>query len=179
MITGTFYSLALNIWCLHKTVLSRKITHSHPMTLVCFCGMYAYTCLQGSREKPDRTPELLGSHEGAGAGPACNHLMTATQGNYRPLCLIGTSHHVWEVMSWYPVAALRFTPPSGSSQDLFLYISFTTRVPPSDFPGCSSFSVCSHLEIASQILKRQRSKVRKAPCAESKIQPELDSSAAE
>lgn len=102
--------------------------------------------------------------------------MAATySGNYRPFCLIGASHYVWEVMNWCPVAALICTPPSGGSQDLFLYISFTTRVPPSDFPGCSSFSVCSHLEMASQILKRQKSKVRKAPCEENEVQPELDS----
>lgn len=63
------------------------------------------------------------------------------------------------VLSPSPEGAIRSPhahPTLSSSQDLFLYISFTTRVPPSDFPGCSSFSVCSHLEMASQILKRKR-----------------------
>lgn len=52
------------------SLASHKGTYSHPITLVCFCGIYAYTCPQSSTEKAERTPELLGSHEGSGAGPA-------------------------------------------------------------------------------------------------------------
>lgn len=70
------------------------------------------------------------------------------------------------VCQWQPPRA----PPSGSAQDLFLYISFTTRVPPSDFPECSSFRACSHLEMASQILKQQKRGVGKVPDAGKEVQ---------
>lgn len=79
----------------------------------------------------------------------------------RPVCEGQASSE--KVKSCTPAAALWLSPALGSPQDLFLYISFTTRVPPSDFPVCSSFRACSHLEMASQICKMQKSKVRKAP----------------
>lgn len=84
-----------------------------------------------------------------------------------------------KVRSCTPAAALTLGAPLGSPQDLFLYISFTTRVPPSDFPVCSSFRACSHLEMASQIYRMQKSKVRKAPDEGKKVQSLLDPGRAE
>lgn len=69
--------------------------------------------------------------------------------------------YLWASCLCTPGAALTPGPTLGRAQDLLLYISLTTREPPSDFLECSSFRACSHLEMASQSLKRQRQKSEK------------------
>lgn len=83
--------------------------------------------------------------------------------------------YLWASCLCTPGAAPTPGPTLGRAQDLLLYISLTTRVPPSDFLECSSFRACSHLEMASQILKRQKTKVRRAPDEGHEVQAALAS----